>query len=154
LKKCPKCGAVGSEADTFCGSCGTPLALVSVPQKRPPREEEPYGGGPLLWFLDLFPGLLSPKVLAFSLIAMAMSLVAFWLAAFFIQFMVISAFAIGGGGVIIYWCALCWLLYGYVVVPVEAMSEFRGKHWMAFVLLTLIPGALFLFLVKLATSPR
>jgi len=107
----------------------------------------------LVWLIDLFPGVFKPTVLVMSLLGIAFALVALWLAVFFLQLGVaITAFAIGGGGMLIYWTSLSWLLYGYVVVPVEAMAEFQGKHWMALILATTIPAAGFLLLAKLAVS--
>jgi len=148
-KQCPKCGRLWDESDRFCGNCGEVLRAAP----RVPRPAEPALPPAVLWLMDLCPGLFKPVVLVFSLAGIALALVAFWLSLFMIQMGgLIAAFAIGGGGVMVYWMSLSWLLYGYIVVPVEAMSEFQGKHWTALVLATLVPGALFLLLMKMASS--
>jgi len=145
-KQCPRCKSLWDDEDRFCGDCGSPLRSVLVPGE---AREGPGLPGPMMWLMGLFPGVFKPVVLVLSLLGIAFALFAFWLAVFILQLGgMISAFAIGGGGMLIYWTCVSWLLYGYIVVPVEAMTEFQGKHWMALVLATLIPGAAFLLLMK------
>ena len=150
-RKCPKCKRVWDDDARFCGNCGEELETRSRARRR--FEEQQDISPALVWVMDLCPGAFKPVVLAFSLLGIALALVAFWLAVFFLQLGgAISAFAIGGGGMVVYWTSLSWLLYGYIVVPVEAMAEFQGKHWMALVLATTVPASVFLLLVKLATK--
>ncbi len=149
LRKCPNCGTLWQESDRFCSRCGAPLGKKPpLPSPAPRRAaEEPLGPGmrALLWLLELVPGIISPTVIVCSILALAMSGVCFWTALMLLQFHVIFAtFAAGAGGVLLYWTALCWMLYGHVYTPVEAMAEFRSKHWMVLVGMTVAPiGLLF-----------
>ncbi len=148
-KQCQNCGSLWGDDSRFCGDCGTPLRSAA------PRREVAGAGvpAPLLWLMDLCPGAFKPLVLIASLAAIAFALMALWLAVFILQMgAMISAFAIGGAGVMVYWTALGWLLYGYICVPVEAMCEFQSKHWMALVMASVVPAALFLMLMKAAAG--
>ena len=149
--KCPKCGFVCQPYDNFCQQCGTALrgkATVKPPRRR--REEpETMLPGPILWFLDIFPGLVHPMVVVFTLLAVGLSLVGIYMAVFFLQLgVLLFVFFIGGAAVMVYWAGMCWLLSGSLCSPIEAMAEFGERHWIAFVLLTLVPGSAFLLLMK------
>jgi hypothetical protein len=143
---------VCSADDRFCGNCGASLGSAA-PQPQPRRRRPRQGvqlPGPLAWFLELFPGLVSPTVLVASILTLAFSAIAFGLAVFFIRMgVLITAFAIGGGAVMIYWTGWSWLLCGYVATPVEAMSDFQGKHWFALMMLTVVPAGVALAIVKM-----
>jgi len=151
-KYCPKCGTSQDDEDVFCTRCGS--TLIKRRGGNANDEQQPGAAGALfLLVADLCPGVFRPVVLISSILAICCSLVAFALAAWMATMgVMITMFAVGGGGVVIYWTALSWLLYGYIVVPVEAMAEFRGKHWMAFLLATSVPGGLFLMAIGQASG--
>jgi hypothetical protein len=141
---CPHCGSPVAAGVKFCTSCGE---RVPARTPEPRRYEEPSEPGPLLyaalWFLDLFPGLVRPGVVICSAVALAIAGGLFVLAGWiFMLGAVFSAFFIGAAAVIVYWAALCWLMHGQVVLPVEALIDFDGRKWWAFILLTLTPVAL------------
>ena len=109
--------------------------------------------GPILWFLDIFPGLMHPTVIIFALLAVALAAVGIYMAVFFLEFgAFIFVFFIGGAAVLVYWAAMCWLLSGSLCTPVEAMSEFDGRHWLAFILLTAIPASAFMLFTKIVAG--
>ena len=150
-QRCPKCDNWWDRNTQFCGECGAELKAAARRGSSDGKEKDyPREPGPtVMWLLDLIPGVTRPGTLICAILALALSLAGLWLAVFIFQLgAMISAFAIGGGAVIIYWAAVCWILYGYVCVPAEAMAEFQGKHWMAFFLATAVPGSLFLLLMK------
>jgi hypothetical protein len=105
----------------------------------------------LLWVLDLLPGLISLRVIVLAALFFVLSVVGFVVAFIMLQYgVVFTAFAAGGGGVLLYWTAWCWLLFGEVVVPVEAMSEFQGRHWMVLALVTFVPMGILIWLMAAA----
>jgi hypothetical protein len=133
------------------------MAPPQPPEPRRPgyEEREVYIPGVVLWFLDLFPGLLKPGVIVFALMAFGLSLVGIYVSAFMLQMgALIAVFAIGGGAVMVYWAGWCWMLSGTICSPLEAMVEFGEKHWIALVMLTLVPGSLFLLLMKMAAASQ
>ena len=149
-KRCPNCDREWPKHAQFCGKCGAQLTIG------PRRRQEAKGdsllshgpGAGVIWVLDLLPGITRPVVLVCAMIVFALAMVGLLVAAMIFQMgAMISAFAIGGGSMILYWSAVSWILYGYVCVPVEAMAEFQGKHWTAFFLATVVPGSLFLLLM-------
>ena len=154
---CPKCGFACRSDDSFCGGCGARIRSEAARAQREPRAERPKMEIPpaLVWLLELFPGLLSPLVIVCSVVTVALSLGAMALAAFCLQMgALISAFFIGGSGVLIYWTGMCWLLSGTVCLPVEAMIDFTQRHWLAFVLLTTVPASVFLLITKISVGQQ
>jgi hypothetical protein len=114
------------------------------------EQEEEGPGMPLwlFWFLDLFPGLIRPLVLIMSLLMLPVAVVVCWLGFFILTLGAIFAgFATAGFGLIIYWSALAWIIYGYICLPSEALAEFDSRKWTAFLLLALAPVGLGLFLI-------
>lgn len=163
-KECPRCHTLGTTADTFCANCGTELdqAPTAAPAPEPePEEEIPDHGGPGtgtrlgLIFLDLFPGVINFKVVVCSIIAMAFCLVALWVAMFlFTMGAMFTAFICGAGAIMVYWTVLGWLMTGDVMVPVEAMAEFQGKHWTVLIMATTIPIGLLFWVAKMVVAAR
>ena len=148
-RRCPRCRKSWGDTDRFCGDCG---ARLDQPGRVRPKEPPPPGA-PVVWLLETFPGLARPMVLVCSILAVLAAFVAFGLAMVMLSMgVLITAFAAGAGGMIIYWTALGWILYGYLCHPVEALSEFQGRHWMVFLVATTIPGILFMFAFKYATG--
>jgi hypothetical protein len=108
-----------------------------------------------MWFLDIFPGLLHPMVILFTLLAVGLSAVGIYMAVFYLGMgATIFVFFIGGAAVLVYWAAMCWLLSGSLCTPVEAMTEFTGRHWLAFILLTAIPASMFMLLTKILAGQQ
>jgi hypothetical protein len=65
---------------------------------------------------------------------------------------VLSSFSIGAAGIVLYWTVICWILSGYLCMPVEGLADFNSLQWMLFALATLVPGSLFLWFVKMAAG--
>jgi len=153
---CPNCGAVCSREHVFCDQCGASLRGTVRRGARHGAPDDGEGAGPpgaLIWFLELFPGLLSPLVLICAVGGIAVSAGILWLALLMLGFgALITAFFIGGAGIIVYWASVSWVLYGYVASPTEALAEFESKHWVAFFLLTAIPASTFFYLAKMALA--
>lgn len=136
---CSRCGARCDAGEPRCPSCGGYLgARPPRPRLNAPAEEARRG--PFFWFLDLFPGLVRPRVLIMSLVALpvAAGLVGLGLALFSIGG-VFAGMAVAAFGMVTYWAAVAWLIYGYVCLPGEALSEFDGTRWMVFALLASAP---------------
>ncbi|MDP6107288.1 MAG: hypothetical protein QGI33_02490 [Candidatus Brocadiia bacterium] len=148
-RKCQNCRTLWQESDRFCGRCGAPLdkkpPLRSPAPRAPAEESLGTGMRMLLWLLELVPGVISPTVIVCSILTLGMSGGCFCTALMLLQFhLIFATFAAGAGGVLLYWTALCWMLYGHVCAPVEAMAEFQSKHWMVLVGMTVAPiGLLF-----------
>jgi hypothetical protein len=143
---CPHCGERCAAGDSYCTQCG---ARLPVEDDGNGLRLRAYLVAAAYWFLDLAPGLVRPVVLIMSAIAILIAAAIGGLALYMgVLGAVISACLIGGFGMLIYWTALSWVLYGDVVMPSEALSEFRAKHWWALVMLTLTPLAIGLALAE------
>jgi len=142
VRLCPQCGQRVGLDDQFCGSCGAPLPRDVLHVKKEATDRPSVGWRIASWVLELFPGLTRPVVLIMSIVALVVAAGVGGLALYiFLLGAVITGFFIGGFAVVIYWTALSWLMFGDVVMPAEALSEFQGKHWWALMLFTLVPLA-------------
>ena len=139
MKDCPECGGLYMPGDKFCENCGAHIV-----------DEDSFGAlGPLIWFLNIFPGLVRPKVVVMSVIAIAVAGALLWLAMFLLGMGgLFAAFAIGAFALVTYWTAVSWLIYGYICLPAEAMAEFNGTQWFAFMLTNVLPAAYILWRMK------
>jgi len=149
VRLCAKCGdRVGLE-DRFCGSCGARLPKSKIGSDAP-REDKPSAASEaLIWFFELFPGLVHPLVVVLSLVSIVLAAVVALLAVnLFAMGVPLASMFIGGFAVILYWAGFCWLMYGEIALPVDAMAEFSGKHWMTLILLTLAPVTALLWLAQ------
>ena len=139
---CPRCGAACDLGEASCPSCGGYLG-VARRMGQPQAPPEPEGApplGPLLWFLELFPGLVQPKVLVMCLLAFPVAAGVGWLGLFLVAVGgVFAGMAIGAFALVIYWTAVAWLLYGEVCMPAEALCEFDGTRWLVYLLLAFAP---------------
>jgi len=146
-RRCPACGAPVGEGAQFCAQCGADLRAGMAGGSSFRVEEERGPAAPLralLWMLEIFPGLFSPKCLICSLLTLIGAALVVGLAVFIIALgAVISGLFIAGFGMVMYWSAVSWILYGYVTLPSEAMAEFDGKKWTVFLLATFLPIAAF-----------
>ncbi len=131
-RKCPKCGETCPEAHSFCASCGAPLPAPSSKGFELP--------GPIWWFLDVFPGLVRPKVLIMSVLAILASAPLAWVSVMMVGFGVfITGFLVAGFALLTYATGVLWLLYGYVCWPAEGLSDLEGRKWVIFALLAILP---------------
>jgi len=125
-----------------------------MPVEQPdPEPEVPPGLVPLLWLLELFPGLASPKVLILSILALPVAAGVLQLALLLIGFgAIVTGIFIAGFAMVIYWTAVAWLLYGNICMPAEAMAEFDSTKWMVFLLAAFAPMSLFFLWLGLTGS--
>lgn len=115
------------------------------------EDEEGLARKAAIWVLEIFPGVLSPVVLILSIIVLAISALVMWLGlSIFALGGLITCFWIGGAGVLLFWTALSWIMYGHLANPVEALAEFEGKHWTVFTFLTGLLVVAFVLLAKAA----
>ena len=151
MKKCPDCKILWQDSDERCRRCGRPLGDEC--RLTEPTDEPEAGPGTarlaLLWVLELFPGLASLKVIICSLLAFAVGAVGFALGAWLLAMgAALTAFAAGGGGVILYWTAWSWILYGAVCSPVEALADLNSRQWFVLMLVTVVPMGLAIWGMK------
>ena len=147
---CPRCGAECDVGEALCPSCGRYLGVRrSAAQPMAPSEPEPEvpaGLAPVLWLLELFPGLVRPKVLVMALAALPVAAGLLWLALLLVGYGgIFAGMAIGGFAVVVYWTAVAWLLYGEICMPAEALAEFDGTKWMVFLLAAFAPMSAFFY---------
>jgi len=153
--KCPECG-LGRLPDTrFCVRCGAELPQLPHEESPEQIEEKRPRNRAFNWVVDLAPGLIVPRVLA-AVVAVTLGAVAAGGLAyaafskvgasgpFAAVFIVPLAALLGGGGMILYVSALTWLLYGCICNPVVAMADFKAKHWLLLMTLTVGPPSLLL----------
>jgi len=136
-RRCPLCGTKNGRRAQVCASCGTTLVLSSeAPELAEGAGFSDAVMGPVVWFSEVFPGLVSPKVIILSLLLIIIGAAIVQLAMFvFSVGGVLTAFAIGAAGVITYWTGITWILCGYTCLPSDGMTDFRGKQWWAFLVL-------------------
>lgn len=151
VKRCPECKILWQDSDEHCQRCGRPLGEEC---RLTPRDSGTDSGpGPaliaFLWFMDIFPGLASLKVIISSLLAFAISGVGFALGMWLFTFgAVLTAFGTGGGAMILYWAAWSWVLYGDVAPPTEALAELQSRHWMVLMFVTVLPMGTAIWIMK------
>jgi hypothetical protein len=158
---CPHCGEEAEVGAKFCARCGKSLRMP------PQRDTTPVEPVPLadeepetllwrigIWFFEIFPGVARPAVISMSLLALVVGGIVAGLGAMMLGFGAIF-FAILAGAValICYWTALSWLMYGYVCLLPEAMSEFDGRHWLVLMLATFGPLGLVFALTRPEQRP-
>jgi hypothetical protein len=147
--KCPFCGAERARDDKFCKACGA-------------RLRERGGVGPrssvarlLGGFLTLFPGFARPKVIGAVLAMMLMAVGPPKLVLDAMRAMDLAGFVLLpvlllliGCGLLEYWAALCWTIYGSVCNPIDALSDFDAKRWAVLMTVGLLPLAGLLVLLS------
>jgi len=109
------------------------------------EEEEPSPGWAertILVVGDWFPGLFRPLVLLAAVLAVLIGLGVMGLALFLLALgAVISAFPVGGMGLIIYAHGVAFLLTGQVALLHDSLADMESKKWTPFILLGLAPMA-------------
>ncbi len=113
----------------------------------------------MIWFFDIFPGLLSARVVAASLVAFILAFVLRMAAAGVgagllnagpaAMFLLPLAALTGGGCVLTLVTGLTWLVYGLVCVPWVAWGDLRTRHWAAIFVLTIIALRVFVLIGSL-----
>jgi hypothetical protein len=138
-QKCPGCGMGVMPGSQFCIHCGeripdpkpTPEALQWEEEKKKKRFR--------LWFFDIFPGLLSSKVVVVSIAGMVLSLtLVFLYKKFFLLcdgldafFYLPLALLSGAGALMSAALSLGWLVCGAIRYPVATFAELNGRKWLA-----------------------
>ena len=147
--KCRHCGATCDAGEPRCPSCGgylgaRPPTPLPVAPSEPEEPEIPAGLAPVLWLLEMFPGLVSPKVLVMSIAALPLAAGLLWLALLLVGFgAILPGMAIGAFALVVYWTAVAWLLHGELCMPADAVAEFDGTKWMVFLLIAFAPMSAF-----------
>ena len=153
--KCPRCGLGRLPNTRFCFRCGAELPQLLHEESPEQIEEKRPRNRALNWLVDLAPGLIVPRVLAAVAVATAIAALGGVMAnAVFSKVSAMGPFAavfivplgalLGGGGLILYVSALTWLLCGSICNPVVAMTDFKTKHWLLLMTLTVGPPGLLL----------
>jgi len=128
-----------------------PRVPVAPPPPPPDDAEDEEPLSPLLRCVvfvgEYLPGLFRPKTLVLSILCAAVGFAIMGLAMVIALLGgILSAFVIGGFGLICYGQALAMLLHGEAVLLSEALSELNAWKWMLFILLLAAPfGAAFLY---------
>jgi len=65
----------------------------------------------------------------------------------------ITCFAVGGIGVVVYAQAVAWLLDGELCWLVEALTNLEGPRWALFFALLLFPFVSIFLLIRLLVAP-
>ena len=104
-------------------------------------EPEPDPFGPAtMFFLDSFPGLFNPKIVALALLlAVISAAVAVVFLAIASLGAVFAAFAIGAVALIIWGQALAMILSGEIGFLSSCMIEFDAKRWCWFIIFIVAP---------------
>jgi ribosomal protein L40E len=133
---CGACGAKNDLGAVVCSKCGAALKKKRKPPLRPVRKAGQ--GGALYTLLDLFPGVTRAP----AAIGTAVGLVATAALVYLTLRPLPTTFLTGLLALVCYVTSLTWLLYGYVVVPWEAVVVFDGRKWLALIALTVVPVAI------------
>lgn len=135
-KRCPRCDILCSQRDSFCPVCGR--ALVEEEEAEPGQTGR-WLLGPLIWFLELFPGLAHPGVIIMAAIVVALAVPVGYMALVFAQFGVLASYFMAGFALLMYGTGVAWLMCGYLCFPAEGLAEFDSMKWMVYGVLILAP---------------
>lgn len=72
---CPHCGLGVLPQTKYCIRCGEPLPELPPTEEQVAADEKRRRWRAVIWFFDIFPGLLSGRVVAASLVAFIMAFV-------------------------------------------------------------------------------
>ena len=156
---CPHCGLGVLPRTKYCMRCGQPLPELPPTEEEVAAEEKRRRWRAVIWFFDIFPGLLSARVVAASLVAFIIACVLGMAAAgvgagltnagLAAVFLLPLAVLAGGLGVLTLVAGLTWLVYGKVCPPWEAWGDLRTRHWGAIFVLGIIALRVFVLIGSL-----
>lgn len=139
---CGACGAKNERSAVVCAKCGAAVKRKRKPPLRPTRRPG-QSGGALFVVLDLLPGLMRLRVVVSAVAVLAAAGVLAYLTVTLMPSRLMPATLVTGLlGLACCFTALTWLLYGYVVMPTEAVVEFDGRKWLVLIALTVITVAI------------
>ena len=147
--ECPECRCGRMPETKYCLRCGAELPEVQREESPDVAWQRRPGPRALNWFIDLVPGVVSPKVLAYSLLACVAGIsggplalgilgMADGMHAFASVFIFPVYLLLGFISASAYVLGVTWLLYGKVCSPFEAFADFRVKHWLLLALLVVL----------------
>jgi len=156
VRVCPACGEAAAPGAVICVHCGLNLRTgtpthTALEDAAEPEEERPPSLPVRAVMLvgEWTPGLLRPVVLLLSVVV---GLLGLGILAFGIGLLgmgaVISCFAVGAAGVIVYAHAAAWIVDGEVSLLSEALTNFEGGRWLVFFVLLALPFVSVFLLVK------
>jgi len=135
--KCPSCGEGRMPETEYCVRCGTKLPEVRREESAEVIEQKRLRSRGINLVVDLVPGLASLKTVVTILFVFGLA-AANAAVAFSVMFMLATLF--GFFAILLYLTGLVWLLHGKVCNPIEAMADFRLRHWLLLIALT-VAGA-------------
>ncbi len=144
---CPQCVAHYPPDTLVCVRCGIHLHTgerlpADAGAEGNAEEEKPSLGE---WAAALVPGLFRLRTLAVSVVALALAIGCFGVCLLFLGMgVILTAVAAGAVGVVLYAQAVAWILTGELALLVDALAEFDGVRWNAFLLALAIPFTLIL----------
>ena len=163
--KCPACGCGRMPDSRYCLSCGSELPEIERAESPETIEQKRWQSRALNSFVDLVPGVASPKVIVCSLLALGAGCGGAPLAFYVFSALMRRVSGAGAGGIgpamfglclyaligffslVVYVLGLIWLLRGEMCSPMEvfdAFGDFRPKHWVMLIALTIL-GARIVF---------
>ncbi len=149
---CPDCGMGVMPDSGYCIRCGRELPPPPARPELEEREREREKRALAIWFFDIFPGLLSPLVIAVSAACFLASVFSAETAVLMLSrisgWIDLLFFGSGGlaailAGIALYAAGLLFLFYGAVCNPLEALYNIRGRQWPVFLSLVLAGPALY-----------
>ena len=156
---CPGCGEPMATDAAICVHCGynarTGRRLATATGIEEPEEPPPALPIRAVMFVgEWMPGLLRPLVLILSILVgiVGLGILVFGLALFAMGAM-LTAFAAGALGVIVYAQGIAWLLDGEFTWLTDALTELDGYRWGLFFVLLVLPFVSLFLLVRHMLAP-
>jgi len=157
-RKCPSCGAPCFPDEIICTQCGTNLRTgfkmeppITSDDEIPPSAFHRF----LYWLGGWFPGIFRPSCIFASIVLALLGLFVMGLCLVIMGMgAVISAFFIGGMGVIIYAQGVVLILVGEFMILHEALAEMENKKWTIFFVFITLPIVFFVLLMKASMAAQ
>jgi len=140
-RRCWRCGTEYAADTVICVRCGIDLRTgETVGTDADEEEKAPAPMRALLFIGELVPGLFRPVLLIVALLTAGVGLGVMWFSLLFLSWGgVLTACAVGAGGLIIYAQAVALVLNGSFCLLHEALAELDGRRWLLFFLLLSVP---------------